>query len=143
MPVLTRWYIKSSLLYFIAALLLGLVLALRLLVTLPAFVAFLTPAYFHLLMVGWITQMIFGVAYWMFPTYSREQPRGSEKLGWATYLFLNSGLLLRAVGEPLVASRPEAGLGWLLLLSALLQWLASLCFVANTWPRARGKRQHA
>ncbi len=48
-------------------------------------------------MLGWATQLIGGVALWMFPPLSREQPRGDERLGWFAYGALNGGLLLRAV----------------------------------------------
>ena len=137
MPTLTRWFIKSSMIYLLAALLLSLLLALRGTVPLPAFVSFLNPVFFHLLVVGWVTQMIFGVIYWMFPIITRTNPRGKLWMGWATYVFLNAGLLLRVVGEPLLGSRPDAGFGWLLVLSALLQWLAAVLFVINSWPRVK------
>ena len=137
MPRLVRWFIKSSLLYLVAALLVGVVLAGRSLLGLPAGLAALGPVYFHLFMVGWVTQLIFGVAYWMFPKYSREKPRGSEALGWATYGLLNGGLLLRAVAEPLQAAHPGGVWGGLLALSALLQWLAGLGFVLNSWGRVK------
>lgn len=137
MPTLTRWFIKSSLTYFIAALLLALVLALRPLLDLPNFVVYLSPAYFHLFMVGWVTQMIFGVIYWMFPIITRSRPRGSAGLGWAAYVMLNVGLLLRVAGEPLLGVRPGSGWGWLLVVSAVLQWLAGLLLVVNSWPRVK------
>lgn len=137
MPSLTRWFIKSALVYLAAALLLGLVLALPDALNLPVFVRLLTPAYFHLFLVGWVTQMIFGVIYWMFPIISRARPRGNERLGWASYILLNGGLLLRVVGEPLAGTRPEAGFGWVLAVSAGLQWLAAVIFVALAWPRVK------
>jgi heme/copper-type cytochrome/quinol oxidase subunit 1 len=137
MPVLTRWYIKSALAYLAAALLLAVVLALPTSIRLPAFVRFMNPAYFHLFLVGWITQMIFGVIYWMFPIITRARPRGNERLGWAGYILLNAGLLLRIVAEPLIGVRPESGLGWLLAVSALAQWLAAVFFVILAWPRVK------
>jgi hypothetical protein len=139
MPSLTRWYIKSALIYLTAALLLALVLALPVSANLPLFIRYLNPAYFHLFMVGWVTQMIFGVIYWMFPIITRAQPRGNARLGWASYALLNVGLLLRVVGEPLVGVHPAAGFGWLLAVSALLQWLAAVTFVILTWPRIKEK----
>jgi len=139
MPPLTRWFVKSSLIYLIAALIVGAVMALQGVLPLPAGLAALGPAYVHLFMVGWVSQLIFGVVYWMFPKYSRAKPRGSEGLGWATYGLLNAGLILRVVGEPLIALRPEAGLGWLLALAALCQWLGGLAFVLNTWGRVKEK----
>ena len=137
MPTLTRWSIKSALIYFIAALTTGVVLAARPVFDLPPALAALSPVYFHLLMVGWITQLIFGIVYWMFPKYSREKPRGGERLAWATYVLLNIGLILRAIGEPMQAAQPGGAWGWLLAVSAMLQWLAGLAFVANTWGRVK------
>jgi hypothetical protein len=137
MPPLTRWYVRSALVYFVAALAVGVGLVLRLVIGLPPVVAALQPVYFHLLMVGWITQLIFGVVFWMFPKFSVARPRGSEALGWATYWLLNAGLLLRAVGEPLVAVQPTGGTGWLLVASAVLQLLAGMAFIANTWARVK------
>lgn len=139
MPTLTRWYIKSALVYLAAALLLGLVLALPDGMPLPPFVHAMTPAYFHLFLVGWVTQMIFGVIYWMFPIITRANPRGNNRLAWSSYVLLNGGLLLRVVGEPLVAVRPSAGWGWLLAASALAQWLAAVLFVFLAWPRVKEK----
>ncbi|KAA3657153.1 MAG: hypothetical protein DWQ04_28950 [Chloroflexi bacterium] len=137
MPPLTRWYIKSALVYLAVALLLAVVLALPNAINLPAFVRYLNPAYFHLFLVGWVTQMIFGVIYWMFPIITRARPRGNERFGWASYLLLNMGLLLRVVGEPLTSTRPEAGFGWLLAVSAWLQWVAAVIFITQAWPRVK------
>jgi cbb3-type cytochrome oxidase subunit 1 len=139
MPTLTRWFIRSALIYLMAALLLAFFLALNPRMSLPAFLSFMTPAYFHLFMVGWVTQMIFGVVYWMFPIITRQEPRGSERLGWATYILLNTGLLLRVLGEPMIGLRPNSNWGWLLVISAVLQWLAAVFFVFNSWPRIKEK----
>lgn len=139
MPILTRWYIKSALLYLIAALSLAILMGLNNLIALPPFVSFLNPIYFHFFMLGWVSQMIFGVIYWMFPIITRKQPRGSVKLGWATYILLNMGLLLRLIGEPYVGVKPGSVWGWLLVVSALLQWLAALLFVINSWPRVKDR----
>lgn len=137
MPVLTRLFVRSSLVYLVAALATGLLLALRSLGEMPPIVNALAPVYFHLLMLGWIAQLIFGVVYWMFPKYSKEQPHRSERLAWAVYWLLNTGLVLRVVAEPLNAVQGGAW-GWALALSALLQWLAGMAFVINTWGRVKG-----
>ena len=121
------------------ALLVGVLLAAQSALHLAPALAALMPVYFHLFMVGWVTQLIFGVAYWMFPKYSKEKPRGSERIMQAVFIALNVGLLLRAIGEPLHALRPEAIWGWALVLSAILQWLAGLAFAANSWVRVKGK----
>ena len=137
MPPLTRWHIKSALIYLAAAMILGVVLTLGAVVEVPGWLAYLSPAFFHLIMVGWVTQLIFGVIFWMFPIISKARPRGSERLGWATYVLLNGGLLLRVLCEPLNAVNPRGVWGWGLVASAVLQWLAAVFFVVNTWPRVK------
>lgn len=137
MPILTRWHIKTSLIFLIAALLLALSMAARGVLPMPEILVVAGPVYFHLFLVGWVTQLIIGVVYWMFPKYSSERPRGSEKLAWATYGLLNIGLLLRVIAEPVAALQTAVVWDWLLLASALLQWLAGLAFVANTWRRVK------
>ena len=135
MPPLARWFIRLALIYLVLALLLGVLLVGGPLWgwNLPG----IFPIYIHLFVVGWLTQMIFGVAYWMFPKYSRERPRASEAVGWAVLVLINLGLLLRAVSEPQVAAAPAGPWGWLLVVSALCQWLAGLMFVANSWGRVK------
>jgi len=118
-------------------LLLALVMASGQVVALPPLLRFAGPAYVHLFLVGWVTQLIMGIVFWMFPKYSREHPRGSERLALATYALLNAGLLLRVVGEPARAVDLAPLWGWLLVASALLQWLAGAGFVANTWGRVK------
>jgi hypothetical protein len=139
MPPITRLFVKTSLVYLVAALLAGFLLALRPLLPLPALINGLTPVYFHLFMVGWVTQLIAGVAYWMFPKWSKELPRGHHALALATYWLLNTGLLLRVVAEPAQTVNAWPGWGWLIVAAALLQWLAGLAFVANTWRRVKEK----
>ncbi|MCL4804491.1 MAG: hypothetical protein KJ046_09350 [Anaerolineae bacterium] len=137
MPPLTRWHIKSAFIYLAVAMALGMVLALGAVMQLPTWIAYLSPVFFHLIMVGWVTQMIFGVIFWMFPIVTRARPRGNEKLGWAVYILLNVGLLLRVLSEPLNAINPQDVWGWGLVLSALFQWLAAVFFVYNSWPRVK------
>jgi len=139
MPTLTRWYLKSALIFFLLALLAALLQAGQEIIVMPTFVSALGPVYFHLFLVGWVTQLIFGVVFWMFPKYTLEKPRGSEVLGWATFWLLNTGLVLRAVGEPFMAVQPSPVVGWLLVLSAAMQWLAGVFFFANTWGRIKEK----
>ncbi|HTP10806.1 MAG TPA: hypothetical protein VMP08_21280 [Anaerolineae bacterium] len=137
MPRLTRYFIKTALIYLALSLVLGTVLAARAAFDLPAELATLSPVFFHLFMVGWVTQLIFGMLFWMLPKSSKELPRGNEKLAWAAYILINIGLVLRVVGEPLTALQAEWGLGWLLGLSALLQLIGGWAFIANAWPRVK------
>ncbi|HRO25568.1 MAG TPA: hypothetical protein PLR07_14870, partial [Promineifilum sp.] len=71
MPPLTRWHIKSAFIYLAAAMLLGIGLAMGAVVQIPNWLSYLSPSFFHLIMVGWVTQMIIGVIFWMFPIVTR------------------------------------------------------------------------
>jgi len=134
MPTLTRWCIRSGLVCLLAALLLGFLMQWPPAAAVP-WLRSAWPTYLHILVVGWLTNLIFGVAYWLFPRYSADAPRGSERLGWAALVLLNLGLLLRVIGEPWAALGGETAP--LLVGSAVAQLLAGLAFVANTWPRLR------
>lgn len=136
MPPVTRWMIKTSFLYLLLAFLIGLLQALS--AVLPGTrLSSLEPVRVHLLVVGWLTLLIFGVVFWMFPKFSREKPRGYDELGWAAYVFMNAGLVLRIFAEPSVV--PGTLAGWTLIVSSVLQWLGAAAFVLNSWPRVKEK----
>jgi len=139
MPLLARTFVKTALLYLAAAGIAGgLGLAGRTLGW--AALAALGPLLPHLLAVGWATQLIAGVALWMFPVVSRERPRGDERPAWGAYAALNLGLLLRAAAEPLLLWRPAGWLAPTLVASAALQAIAAWLLVAALWPRVKGRR---
>jgi hypothetical protein len=139
MPPLTRWFIKTALLYFVAALALGAAMQVRALVAALPPLGVVWPGYVHLLTVGWVTQLIIGVAYWLFPRPDRSRPPPSEALGWAAYTSLNAGLLLRLAAEPAAALDPATPLRWLLPLSGLLQLGAACGFALLLWPRIKAR----
>lgn len=133
MPFLARLYIKTALAYLAVALLVGGALTLHAVgVRVPG--AGWWPVYVHLFTVGWLTQLIFGVAFWLFPRHSRERPYGTVWPVGAAYGCLNAGLLLRAVAEPgLVAA------AWTLPASAVLQGVGGLLLAAYFWGRVKVK----
>lgn len=137
MPLLARLYIKTALSYLAAALLVGVALAAGPAAGMPGWIAGLGPAWVHLLVVGWLTQFIFGVAFWLFPRHSRERPYGWTAPAWAAYVLLNAGLVARAVAEPAVAWGDRGGWAVALVASAVAQGAGALAFVVYLWPRVR------
>jgi cyanate permease len=94
----------------------------------------------HLLVVGWITQLAIGVAYWMFPRFLKEdnpRPRGSDTLAWAVYICLNAGLVLRLAAEPFHLLTGQSWLAALVALSGVLQAAAAVGFGLLIWARIR------
>lgn len=135
-----RVLIRTALIYLAAAGILGGMLLAGGAFGMAGTLAPLRLVFYHLLAVGWATQLIAGVALWMFPPLSRERPRGDERLGWAAYAALNAGLLLRAIAEPLLAWYPMSWLGAALVASGLLQALAIWLLIVALWPRVKGRR---
>lgn len=137
MPTESRWLIRTALIYLAVALGLGVLRAGQQAGLVPGRPAVLWLPQLHFLTVGWITQLIFGVAYWLFPRPSAASREVIEWAIWGGYVSLNGGLVLRLIAEPgwLPATAETWGLG----LSAGLQWVASLCFVAHFWSRVHTK----
>ncbi len=101
----------------------------------------------HLFFVGGVMQIIFSVAYWMFPTPRKDQPRGSLALAYTSLVVLNLGLLLRAVVEPALFYKQALFLRILLVGAAWLQWLGVLLFLClilpRLHPRPKQQAEHA
>ncbi|MCH2451411.1 MAG: hypothetical protein MK198_14890 [Gracilimonas sp.] len=136
MPLITRLFIKSGLIFFLTALLIG--------VSSQAEVLNfdgITPLFWHALMVGWITQIIMGVSMWMFPGRVKEESFQNQKWGWLTFGFLNVGLGLRLIAEPFVDTSDAELWNILLVISALFQFIAVAAYVIEIWPRVMSKRQ--
>ena len=127
MPLLTRLCLRAGLGWLVIALGAGLWLAVSPGGAPPG----LRPTWIHLITVGWITNLIFGVAHWMFPRASKEHPRGQVVWGWIAFGGLNAGLVFRALAEPFPGPSAPA----LLEASAVFQLAAGLAFAIHIWPR--------
>lgn len=136
-----RYIIRSALIWLIAAFVVGALILVNQALAFEPRIGLLLPVFYHMLMVGWATQLICGVALWMFPPFSRERPHGNERIGWLAYIALNGGLLVRVIFEPLYTWTRATWMGWMLALSALLQVLAIWIFVMLLWPRVKGRAQ--
>jgi hypothetical protein len=136
MPRIARAFIKTGLIYFLASLLLGLASEFNWL-QFPGMV----PLFWHLLMVGWITQIIFGVSMWMFPGRTRDEGFKPQLWGWLTYLFLNVGLLLRIIAEPAIYLLTGSLWSVLIVISAVSQVAAALTYITELWPRIQSKEE--
>jgi len=140
MPSLVRLYIKTSFVYFIAGFLLLALMALDGWLHIGRWFGVAYISQLHLLVVGWITQLAIGVAYWMFPRFLKThnpRPRGSDTLAWAVYLCLNAGLVLRLAAEPFHLMTGQSWLAALVALSGVLQAAAAVGFGLLIWARIR------
>lgn len=139
MPTVTRIFIKTALVYACVGMLLSALWLINAAWLLHPLIGAIQPTTIHVTVIGWLTQLIVGVALWMFPMWSKAQPRGPEWLSWACYGLLNAGLVLRLIAEPLSAQRSAPVVSWILIISAVLQVAALWLFAALVWRRVRPK----
>jgi hypothetical protein len=136
MPKVARTFIKTGLIYFLCALLLGIAVEIK-----SFHFAAIEALFWHLLMVGWITQIIFGVSMWMFPGRTREEGFAAQKKAWLTYYFLNIGLILRVITEPMLTYSALKIWRPLIVFSAIIQLFAIVIYVFELWPRIMSKKK--
>ncbi|MBI3979771.1 MAG: hypothetical protein HY331_16460 [Chloroflexi bacterium] len=132
MPRLPQLFIRTALGFFAAGILAG-----GTILFLKAFgvgVPYVfVVEHVHVLMVGFMVNMVMGVAYWMFP-----RPRGvryDERLAMAGYWALNVGLVVRVVAEPADSFNLGAVFRWLLAPSAVAQVVGGAIFLLGIWRR--------
>jgi len=138
MPKVTRWFIRAGILYFIAG------VALALLSEVPGFTAapLLLPVYWHMLVMGWITQVIMGVSIWMFPRKYRDREKRESLLSWLAFWLLNSGLILRFLAEPFIPLiQNSTSITIIILTSSILQVSAVIAYILEIWPRLEPKHK--
>jgi hypothetical protein len=140
MPPLARTFVRASFVYFVAAFVLGAMMMFDQWLSFSRWLKTVYLSQLHLLMVGWITQLAIGVAYWIFPRFLKDQdprPRGSDALTKVVLVCLNAGLLLRFLAEPFYLLGPRPWLAALMALSGVLQAVAALAFGWLIWGRIR------
>ncbi len=140
MPPMARTFVKAAFVYFVVAFLLGALMMLDRWLAFSRWLRVIDTSQVHLLLVGWITQLAIGVAYWIFPRFLKERdsrPRGSDALAWFVLISLNAGLALRVLFEPFYLMGPQPWLAALLALSGALQALAVAGFAWIIWGRVR------
>lgn len=140
MPPLARLLVKTAFVYFVAGFLLLGLMAVDRWLDVSRWLKAVYTSQLHLLLVGWLSQLAIGVAYWMFPRLRKEQsahPRGPDGLTWAVYGCLNAGLLLRLAVEPFLLLGGPDWLKALLALAGVLQAAAAVLFAWLVWARIR------
>lgn len=130
-----RWasyFTQAATLYFVIGCTLGGYMALS-----PAGWSYLR-VHFHMNMLGWITMMIYGVAYHVFPRFSGRDVRVISYVK-INFIIANAGLLCMVAS--LIYAEKSGGtpfLHYMIAFSGILEAAAALIFVYNILPAVSG-----
>ncbi len=120
-----RAFIKASLCWFSAALLLAVAMAIA-----PSLTAYRT-AHLHMALLGFVTQMIYGVALHVVPRFF-GQPLVLRRAAEVQFWCAQAGLAALAAGFALRVHGVGAA-AVLLPVGGILSAVAGACFVVNLW----------
>jgi hypothetical protein len=136
-PSLVRRYIKTSLIFLTAGLLLGahLIVAEFVIGRYPPRL-FIT-AHVHLLLVGFMLMMVMGVATWMFPKAARDVGRYRPGIAEAVYWVMTVSTAARALAEVTAPFITSPTLRFAIALGGIGQLGGAALFVINMWSRVR------
>jgi hypothetical protein len=131
MPRVSIWLIRGALLNLLAGFSLGALLLVAKGMPLPAGLWHWLPLHFELLLVGWLVQLVMGVAYWIFPRFGMTPAaRGREGLAWLALGLLNCGVWASCAG--VLSGRPG-----LSVVGRVAEMLAAVTMALNVWARTR------
>ena len=142
MPLETRRFAKTALVFLFLTFAVGaaLTFARGAGIAVPAIIG---VEHAHLGTVGFLVNIVIGIALWMlpldrerFPQTQGRYPVAAPALCW---WMLNGGLVVRVIAEPLqqLASAPSVALSALLDASAVAQLAAIAIFAGIAWHRIR------
>jgi cbb3-type cytochrome oxidase subunit 1 len=129
MDAYVRWFIRSSLVWLGAGVVLGTWMAVD-----PA-AGIYRPAHMHTTLLGFVSMMIFGVAYHVLPRFTGS-PLRSTRAALVHVVLANAGLglmvaawLLRAAWAPVAVLLP---------VGAVLSGVGAFLFIGNIWLTMNG-----
>ena len=129
MPPLSRLFIRAAFVNLLAGATIGaLILAHKGIFIHPAMWSWL-PAHIELLLIGWIVQLILGMAFWIAPRFWKRPRRGNETGAKVALLLINAGVWL------VVLQALSGGAIWLLHAGRLLEVGAVIAFSLHLWRR--------
>ncbi len=128
MPRLSVWFIRASLVYFLAGITLGALMLAEKGIAFDPAVMLALPIHIEFLLVGWLIQLAIGVAFWILPRFGTGAARGNERLVWASFVLVNLGILLAACQLWLPAA---------LLAGRMAEVAGILLFILGSWRRVK------
>lgn len=126
MPTFSRFFIRAALIYLFLGFTFGALILANKGALFAPLVWVLLPAHIEFMLIGWMTQLALGVAFWILPRFASSQPRGNERWTWAAFILVNLGILLSIL-------TPYLGLAWSGLAARAFQTAGLSAFVIGAW----------
>jgi cbb3-type cytochrome oxidase subunit 1 len=130
------WFVKAFLKASITWLAIGVTLGVGMAVH-PQLIIY-RPAHVHMNLLGFVTMMIYGVAYHVIPRFTGH-PLHKRSVAAAQWWLANAGLALMVVGFCLAPNGVRAA-PFVLGTGGVLSAIAAYCFVYNIWRTIDGAR---
>ncbi len=136
MPYVSRLFIKTGIAYLVVTFVAGAVmLSLEALGHPVPFIIGIEHG--HAGFIGWLVNTVIGVAYWLLPAnrarFPQTQGHYPERVARSSFYLLNIGLILRLVGEPLLAV--GVVVRFIVVVAAVLQVVGIAAFAWIAWQR--------
>jgi len=123
-PRVSAWFIRASLCHLVFGFTVGALLLADQGTPFAPALWVLRPAHVEVLLIGWMVQLVMGVAVWIFPRFAvRRAPQRSAVTAWVAFALLNAGVVCVAFGG-----------GWAVA-GRLAEIGAAVSFVAHLWGR--------
>jgi heme/copper-type cytochrome/quinol oxidase subunit 1 len=134
---LVRRYIKTAIVFLALGIALGgwMLLRRELRGVFPT--QYETSAHTHLIFVGFVMEMICGVALWLFPRPRKDDARYSPRVAETAYWLLTVGTAIRAASELVRESVIGSATRWVVIGAGLAQIGGIALFFYTMWSRIR------
>lgn len=131
MPAASVWLIRAAFLHFVSGALLGAIYLAWKAEGWMVWVVSHRSVHVEQMLVGWMVQLVIGVAFWILPRTERADIAGAGPLIWVVFGLLNVGVIAAALGS--APGYPPA----LLLAGRVLEAAAAGLFAFHAWHRQR------
>jgi len=130
MPRLSVYFVRASLIYLVLGFTFGGLLLANKGVMISPWIWALLPVHIEFTFIGWMIQLVIGIAFWILPRFSNRPPRGNVLWSWSTLILLNAGILC-------IVLQSLFDLQWFSFIGRILETLALTAFVIGNWKRVR------
>ena len=137
MHTIVRYYIRTSLVFLFAGLILGGYFIVSTYWLGGGYPALWVSAHTHVILIGFVMMMILGVAQWMFPRPLKTDRHYSPGRAMFVYYLLTISTALRFVMELISPYSNVRVFEHLIVIASLGQLLAFFLFFYNIWTRIR------